>query len=82
MSTLICTVEMSKSAGVTIKVTDSDGKVTQTVTMDGTTMTLKVADSSNTSTITQKEDSVTIKCKSFKVDAETVFVKSSKDSTH
>jgi hypothetical protein len=82
VSTLICTVEMSKSAGVTIKVTDSDGKVTQTVTMDGTTMTLKVADSSNTSTITQKADSVVIKCKDFQVDAETITCASTGATKH
>lgn len=82
MSTLICTVEMSKETGVTIKVTDSDGKVTQTVTMDGTTMTLKVADGSNTSTITQKADSVVIKCKDFQVDAETITCASTGATKH
>lgn len=35
-----------------------------------------------TSTVTQKHDSVTVKCKTFTVDAETVEVKSSKDTTH
>jgi len=82
MSTLICTVEMSKEKGVTIKVTDSDGKVTQTVTMDGTTMTLKVVDSSNTSTITQKADSIVIKCKDFQVDAETITCASTGATKH
>jgi hypothetical protein len=82
MSKLICTIEMSKEKGVTIKVTDAGGQVTQTVTMDGTTMTLKVADSSNTSTITQKADSIVIACKDFQVNAETITCASTAATTH
>jgi hypothetical protein len=82
VSKLICTIEMSKETGVTIKVTDADGQVTQTVTMDGTTMTLKVADSSNTSTITQKADSIVIACKDFQVNAETITCASTAATKH
>jgi hypothetical protein len=79
---LICTIEMSKEKGVTVKVTDSDGQVTQTVTMDGTTMTLEVTDGSNTSTITQKADSIVIACKDFQVNAETINCTSTGATKH
>lgn len=82
MSKLICTIEMSKETGVTIQVTDADGKVTQTVTMDGAAVTLKVADGTNTSTITQKADSVVIACKDFQVNAETITCASTGATAH
>lgn len=39
---LICSIELSKERGVTVKVVDDQGKVTQTVELDGTKMTLQV----------------------------------------
>jgi hypothetical protein len=50
--------------------------------MDGTAITLKVAGQDGTSTIVQKADGVTVKCKNFTVDAETITCKSSKDTVH
>lgn len=102
--TLICSVELSKTNGngITIKVQNDSGKVTQTIQLDGTTLTVTVKGEnststitqdatkivheikgpSETSTITQVQDKITVKVKSFEVDAETVLVKSSQDSTH
>lgn len=80
MGTLVCRVVMSKTEGVTVTVENADGKITQTVTMDGTTLTLKVAGQSDTSTWTQKADSIHIKCKEFKLDAETITCTSTQDS--
>lgn len=82
MGKLICTVELSKDNGVTIQVKDADGKVTQTVHMDGETLLLKVAGEENTSTITQKADSIAIACKDFTVSAETITCTSEKASKH
>lgn len=69
MGKLVCTVELDKEKGVTVKVENADGKITQTVVMDGTSITLKVQGNEETSTIVQKQDSVTITCKDFTVDA-------------
>lgn len=80
MGTLICTLEMDKEKGLTIKVEDPDGKLTQTVTIDGKSITLEVKDDSDTSTVVQKPDSVTITCKAFTVEADTVKLKSKKES--
>lgn len=80
MATLICTIEMDKSQGLTIKVEDPDGKLTQTVTIDGKAITLEVKSDSDTSTVVQKPDSVTITCKDFTVEADTVTLKSKKAS--
>lgn len=69
MGTLVCTLEMSKESGVTITVTNADDSITQTVTMDGTTLQLKVAGSEETSTYTQTSDAIKIECKDFTLTA-------------
>jgi phage baseplate assembly protein gpV len=80
MATLICTIEMDKEQGLTIKVEDPDGKLTQTVTIDGKAITLEVKNDSDTSTVVQKPDGVTITCKAFTVEADTLTLKSKKAS--
>lgn len=82
MGTLVCKVELDKQKGITVTVENADGKITQTVTMDGTTLTIKVQGESDTSTITQKADSIAIKCKTFTLDAETITCKSEKATLH
>ena len=69
MGKLVCTVELDKEKGVTVKVENADDQITQTVVMDGTSITITVKGSSETSTYVQKQDSVTITCKDFTVDA-------------
>lgn len=82
MGKLVCTVEMDKEKGVTVKVENAEGKITQTVVMDGTSITFKVQGNSETSTVVQKEDSITITCKDFTVDATgTLTLKSAKASS-
>jgi hypothetical protein len=82
MGKLVCTVELDKEKGVTVKVENADDQITQTVVMDGTSITIKVAGSEETSTIVQKQDSVTITCKDFTVDATgTLTMKSAKASS-
>lgn len=83
MAKLVCTVEMSKDAGITVKVENADASITQTITMDGTTLTLKVAGSDHTSSFTQKADSIAIKCKDFSIEAEeTITCTSGKATRH
>ena len=69
MGTLVCTVELDKEKGVTVKVENADDQITQTVVMDGTSITITVKGSEETSTYVQKQDSVIITCKDFTVDA-------------
>jgi hypothetical protein len=81
MGKLVCTVEMDKEKGVTVKVENADDSITQTVVMDGTSITITVKGSEETSTIVQKQDSVTVTCKDFTVDATgTLTLKSAKAS--
>lgn len=80
MGTLVCTIEMDKQKGITVKVNNADANIVQTVVMDGTSITLKVAGASDTSTVVQKADSVTVTCKDFKVDADTVTLLSKQAS--
>jgi len=72
MGTLVCTIELDKVKGITVTVDNADGKILQTVTMDGTSITMKVAGQSDTSTVVQKADSVVVTVKDFKVDAQTI----------
>jgi hypothetical protein len=83
MAKLVCTVELSKETGISIKVENADGKITQTITMDGTTLTLTVAGEQETSTFTQKADSIAIKCKDFSIEASnTITCTSTKATKH
>lgn len=82
MGTLICKVELDKQNGITITVDNEDGKITQTVTMDGTTLTIKVKGDKETSTYEQKQDSIKIKVKEYLLEAETITCKSSKATLH
>jgi hypothetical protein len=82
MGSLDCKIELDKQKGITVTVVNSDGKITQTVTMDGTTLTIQVQGQNDTSSWTQKQDSIAIKCKTFTLDAETITCKSTKATDH
>ncbi|OJH40280.1 hypothetical protein [Cystobacter ferrugineus] len=80
MGKLICTLEMDHEKGLTLKVEDPDGQLTQTITLDGKAITLEVKSSSDTSTVVQKADGITLRCKAFSVEADTITLESKKDS--
>jgi hypothetical protein len=84
MGTLVCTLEMNKAkgSGITVKIVNADDNITQTITADGTTLTLTVQGPNATSSITQKQDSIAIKCNTFTLDAETIACTSTKGSTY
>lgn len=82
MGTLICRVELSKHQGIILTVENKDDQITQTIVMDGTAITTTVKGSDETSTITQIQDSVAIKCKTFTLDAETITTTSTKQTRH
>ena len=82
MGTLVCRIELDKKKGVLLTVENGDGKITQTIVMDGTNITTTVNGSDETSTIIQKQDSIALKCKTFKLDAETITCKSTKETLH
>lgn len=81
MGKLICTVEMDKEKGLILTTHDKKGEILQTVTMDGESITLEVKGKAETSTVVQKQDSVTVTCKAFVLKAETIEVSSSKTSS-
>lgn len=83
MGKLVCTVEMDKEKGLTVTIANDDAEITQTITMDGTTIVLKVAGSDATSTITQDAKKISIDCTQFEVTAkETITMSSTKASTY
>ncbi|MCP4582194.1 MAG: hypothetical protein GY839_11315 [candidate division Zixibacteria bacterium] len=79
MGTLACRLEMSKIDGITITVVNSDDGITQTVEINGQTITIK-SDGDETSTITMAPESIKMKCKTFKLDAETIECNSEKET--
>lgn len=79
---MLCKVELNKATGITITVQNDNDEITQTVTMDGTAITIKVTDGSNTSTFTQKADSIALDCKTFTLTADTITCSSKTDSTY
>jgi len=82
MAKLVCTVELDKSAGLTVTIENASASVTQTIKVNGTTIELKVAGPSGASTITQGAEKVAIVCKQFEVTAEqTISLKSTGAST-
>jgi hypothetical protein len=72
MATLVCTVELDKAdgRGITVKIENTEANITQTITMDGTRITLNVQGASATSTITQDAEKISVRCKQFEVTAE------------
>lgn len=82
MGTLVCRIELDKKKGVLLTVENSDDQIIQTIVMDGTMITTTVKGSEETSTITQKQDSIAMKCKTFTLDAETITCKSTKETLH
>ncbi|MEM9458696.1 MAG: hypothetical protein AAGF11_31255 [Myxococcota bacterium] len=82
MGTLVCTLEMSKERGVTVKVVNGDDSITQTITMDGTTMKLLVTDGSDGSSITMDKASIALDTKDLTITASnTIVCKSTNEST-
>ncbi|EFI34725.1 conserved hypothetical protein [Desulfonatronospira thiodismutans ASO3-1] len=82
MAALACRIELDKEKGVTVTVENEDGKITQTLVMDGTSIILTCKGQDDTSSITQKQDSIDIKCKNFNLDAESITCQSEKDTVH
>jgi hypothetical protein len=84
MGALVCRVELNKEKGLILTVENKDGKITQTAVLDGDviTITCKGNGEEKTSTITQKPESIEIKCKEFTLDADTITCTSKEDSTY
>lgn len=81
MGALKCTITMDKTLGVVIQVEDPDASAKQTISLLKDSIVLTVAGSAATSVITQKADLVSIKCKTFSVEADDVTCKSKMTST-
>ncbi len=79
MGNLVCRIELHKKNGIIVTVENDTDQITQTMVFDGKKITTECK-GQETSTITQKPESITIKCKDFLVDAETITCNSSKDT--
>jgi len=82
MGTLICRVELNKKEGLMLTVENKEGKVTQTALLDGESITITSKGEKETSSITQKPDSIAIKCKRFTLESESITCTSTKDTLH
>lgn len=81
MGSLVCRVELHKKKGIIITVENSDDEILQTMVLDGTSITT-TCEGDETSTITQTPDSITIQCKDFLLEADTITCQSSSDTVH
>ncbi|NTW07116.1 MAG: hypothetical protein HGB33_04065 [Syntrophaceae bacterium] len=81
MGNLVCRIELDKSKGIILTVENSADNITQTITLDGKQIET-VVKGDTTSKITQTKDGITIDCKSFTLNAETIKCKSSKTTEH
>jgi hypothetical protein len=82
MGALVCRVELDKTKGIVLTVENSEDSITQTIVMDGTSITTTVKGTGATSTITQEQDGVQIDCKTFTLKAETITCKSTGETRH
>lgn len=82
MGSLVCRVELHKKNGVIITVENDDEGITQTMVMDGQTITTTCEGMDDTSEIIQAPDGITIKCREFVLEADTITCQSSGMTTH
>ena len=78
METLVCRIELDKEEGLILTVENDDESIVQTIVMNGTSITSTVEGSKDSSSITQTQDSVFMKCSNFVLNAETITCKSTK----
>ena len=76
MGTLVCKIELDKVKGITVQVDNADDQITQTVVMDGTSITITVKGPQETSTVVQKQDSIVVTVKDLTFDTDTITMKS------
>lgn len=81
MGNLVCRIELDKTKGIILTVENSADNITQTITMDGRQIET-VVKGDGASKITQTKDGITIDCKSFTLNAETINCKSSQVTQH
>lgn len=79
---LVCTIELSKTEGATITVENADGKITQTIVMNGTSIVTTVKGEEETSVVTQTADQIKVTVKDFILEAETVTCTSTGLTSH
>ncbi|WP_185236180.1 hypothetical protein [Teredinibacter franksiae] len=72
MSALMCRVELNKTDGITITLDNENGNITHTVVLNGDSITTTSKGASDTSTITQAPDKISMNCKTFELTAETI----------
>jgi len=80
MGTLVCRVELNKNQGIVLFVENKDGKIEQTIVLDGKSITTTCTGEEGESSITQEPGSIAVKCENFKIDAETITCLSTKDT--
>jgi hypothetical protein len=70
MGTLVCRIELHKTRGIILTVENPTAQITQTIVMNGESITTTSKGMVDTSTIIQKPDSISIKCKNFNLETE------------
>lgn len=82
MGSLVCRAELDKKKGIILTVENGDDNIIQTIVLDGAAITTTVEGDGNTSTITQDQESISIQCKTFLLEAKTITCKSENETVH
>lgn len=81
MGKLVCRIEMDKEEGITVTVTNGEQNIVQTAVLNGASITLTSKGDKGTSTIIQDPETISVKCKTFNLEAETITCVSKKESS-
>jgi len=82
MSSLLCRIELNKTNGISVIVENENQQIIHTVELTGSEITTTSKSEDNTSAITQAPDKISLDCKSFELNAETIRCTASATTTH
>ncbi len=82
MTTLLCRIELNKQQGVIITVDNESDSIVHTIVLNDQSITTTSKGSSQTSTIVQKPESISLSCKEFKLEADTISCHAKQTTSH
>jgi hypothetical protein len=82
MTTLLCRIELNKEKGVLITVENEADSIVHTIVLNEQSITTTSKGSSETSTIVQDPESISLTCKTFKLEADTISCHAKETTSH
>ncbi|TQV88497.1 hypothetical protein [Aliikangiella coralliicola] len=82
MTTLLCRIELNKQEGVLITVDNEADSIVHTIVLNDKSITTTSKGSSQTSTMIQTPDSISLSCKDFKLEADNISCHANQKTSH